>query len=529
MLKLTGAAAAAGLLGVGTAAGQNISKVTKTQEDGYERWEVPANTDVVVTLGDGDSFEDVLIDQTADGANLYVVASNNPSNWTIRNVGWKGMCYTSDVDGWAGVFHMVVSGDGLIENVFIDNRTEGQGSEIGGALTARHHSGTIDVRNTYIAGCGNNAFYASSSGKTGGGGGAVRFYNCYHRDNTVSQFRVGGPGSLVKNCVGVVNDPEGLRGPYPNTTSQRARGIWCRNMPDNFVENSVMYVDPDDADPWANFMVEHFYKSIGDEAVLNLEGGALGNADAPKLTYERARDGPAYFVGDVDTSGLTSTVIGDGGVPQSPAMAARGDRDMPPELPGVESTDSTTTSDRTLTIDGTDAEWTDYEFTVSETIENNPEVGTFGDGDEINGSTATGFVNGGTDGYLFTGELTDATVNGGATVLVDGETLDLSQFNTGPVIDRYEVTELDSKNPHADITVEWDVSDADGNLAGVTVEVVAGDGTVVDSAQSTIEGETAYGVDYFKITKVDGQTFEVRTTVTDGAGESSTATATVQE
>jgi hypothetical protein len=54
-----------------------------------------------------------------------------------------------------------------------------------------------------------------------------------------------------------------------------------------------MYVDPDDADPWGNYMVEHFYKSIGDEAVLNVVGnyslipvyGIVGAAVATSVSY----------------------------------------------------------------------------------------------------------------------------------------------------------------------------------------------------------------------------------------------------
>jgi len=196
-------------------------------------------------------------------------------------------------------------------------------------------------------------------------------------------------------------------------------------MPDNTVRDSVMYVSSDDADPWANYMVDCFSKSNGPEAVLHLENGC-GNADAPQLTDVRSRDCSARIEGDVQTSGLTTSVIGDGGVPQTPKMAARGEREMPPELPGSDtgnsdgSDGSSSDLDRTLTVDGTDADWTDYVISVSGDLEKNADTGSVNDSDVINGDTVTGFVNGGIDGYLFAGEVTDTTIDGDATVLVDG-------------------------------------------------------------------------------------------------------------
>jgi len=232
-LKLAGAATVGAVFGVGNASAADLSDVEITQADGYEIWTVPEGESVIVDINDGDTIENVLIDQTASGANLYLSAANNPSGWTIRNVGWLGVGYADNISGWGGRFHMTLSGDGLVENVFIDNRTgsDQTPTEIGGGFVPGHHSGTIEVRNTFIAGCGNNAFYASNSGKNNGGEGAVQFFNCYHRDNTVSQFRVGGPGSLIENCVGVVNDPDGTRGLYPNTSSRRARASGAETCP----------------------------------------------------------------------------------------------------------------------------------------------------------------------------------------------------------------------------------------------------------------------------------------------------------
>jgi subtilisin len=54
-------------------------------------------------------------------------------------------------------------------------------------------------------------------------------------------------------------------------------------------------------------------------------------------------------------------------------------------------------------------------------------------------------------------------------------------------------------------------------------------GTVLDSATTSVSGDVAYDVDYFEIKHVRGETFDVTVTVTDAAGNSASATRTVQE
>ncbi len=389
--------------------------VNVTQKDGYEVWTVPQGETVVITMGDGETIENVLIDQTAPGANLYISAPNNPSGWAIRNVGWRGVGYVNDVDGYAGLFHMTVSGDGVVENVFIDNRTDGTPTEIGGALLPKHHSGTVECRNTFIAGCGNNAFYGSNPGSDGGNGGQIKFYNCYHRDNTVSQFRLGTPGSVVENCVGIANDPNGARGVYPNTTSRRARGVWCRANSGNTVRNSVMYVAPNDVDPVSPYMVQ-CYDGSNAHTGITFED-ARGNDDAPEGVVFQRTDGCSHGADSVTidgwprTDGLTANVLGDGGVPASPEMAARGQRRMPtpPEL----------TSELTIT---SETEKVNYEFSVGGSLEKSGRGdATVDDHDTVDGATTSGHVWGGTDAYRISGGITDFRVDGPATVRLNGK------------------------------------------------------------------------------------------------------------
>ncbi|MFB9804717.1 hypothetical protein ACFFQF_04375 [Haladaptatus pallidirubidus] len=79
-LKLTGSTAlaltGAGLLSNGAAAAE------------YETIEVPAGSREQFQVGSGETFENKLIDISATGADARIVASG--SDWTIRNVGFKG-------------------------------------------------------------------------------------------------------------------------------------------------------------------------------------------------------------------------------------------------------------------------------------------------------------------------------------------------------------------------------------------------------------------------------------------------------
>ncbi len=437
VLKLTGAAVGATAIGSMSAFGTANAAVEISSEGDYEVWTVSGKE--VYDLSDGEELSNVLIDQTADGACL-TIRSRNKTNWTVRNVGFLGV---GQVGGGANAFQLQVSapsgGHGLVENVWANGKARnGQsGTELGGIFVRSSHAGHIDIRHTYMEGFGNNAVYGSAPGKDSGNNGSVSLENCYHRDNTVSQYRIGSPGSSVRNCVGVVDDPAGDRGPYPGTASnQNARGIWGKHFRNQVIENSVFYISPDDAQPDGAFEARYISgRSHGDEAVVEAMGCDV-NEGAPRLTGSTSN--ARVNLTDLGEN-PTVTVIQNGGVPLSPEMAARGDRSMPPELPGAESSDpsdggddtsdgsddgSTSELDRTLTVDGTGTSWTDYEFTVSGEIAENPDVGTIGTGDSIDGSTASGFVNGGIDGYLFSGDVVDITVDGGADIVVDGQIVD---------------------------------------------------------------------------------------------------------
>lgn len=159
--------------------------------------------------------------------------------------------------------------------------------------------------------------------------------------------------------------------------------------------------------------------------------------------------------------------------------------------------------------------------------------------------------NSGGDGFWYHGEITDFAYdapvdtyiddqyvdpdslvdesNPGPEKPSDGSDDDSTDTNTAPVIDRYDVSERGSPNPHADIVVDWAVSDADGDLARVLVQVADATGAIVDAKRTTVSGDAYSDVGYFRIKKARNESFDVTLTVTDSAGASTTATARVTE
>jgi len=101
--------------------------------------------------------------------------------------------------------------------------------------------------------------------------------------------------------------------------------------------------------------------------------------------------------------------------------------------------------------------------------------------------------------------------------------------NSAPTVDSYSASEAGSPNPHLEVTADWSVSDADGDLGTVAVVVSDSSGTVVDSASTAVSGGSASGSDECEIKHVAGQTFDVTVTVTDAAGNSDSRTRSVTE
>jgi len=494
------------------------------------------------------------------------------------------------------------SATGILQNcTAVDGAVEGERGR--GVFVPTGNVGEVVIDGCEIQNMTDNCIYCSSSS------GPVRVQNCYFRNNNISNVRVSMPAT-VRNVV-VVNDE--LAPSHGGGRNQR--GIWLRDRGrgEITVENcDVTHMSEDDSHP---VLIEGGSGSVTDcrvrndtsAAAINNNGSYSGsgihlsgsgdlsapsgwvacsdnNCDDTRTSTDEMDDslteadsgnensgdsdlGHVVTIdGDDNLSEYEFTVSGD--LQKSTANGASinsydtvdGSTATGRVYGGKDSfgfngeiTDFSLSGSATVLVDGTAVdpaafgepdlsnivtiqganERANYEFTVSGDVEPNPDVGSFNDYDTIDGSTVTGRVWGGDDSYLFSGEITDCSLSGDATVVVNGETVDPSQLGSdpgsAPTVDRYDVTEAGSPNSDANITATWTVSDTDGDLSEVTVSVVNENGDTVDSSTKSVGGETAYDVEYFQIVDVDGQTFDVNLTVVDAAGNETTSTATVQE
>ena len=196
-LKLTGGVLAAAPVGtVGVAAAEEYETYTLSSGE-HRQWHV----------GDGETFENVLIDATAGGCWPQIVAHG--TDWTIRNVGIEGRLGNSNA-----IFGVSDRGGNtsVIENVYLgDGATDGHRHGLG-IWVAPPHNGHLEIRNVNIQEMGDNSFYCSAPG--GAGGGTVDIDGCYSANSWVSHFRLA-KGRVTDSVA--VND----------SRHEDGRGVWA--------------------------------------------------------------------------------------------------------------------------------------------------------------------------------------------------------------------------------------------------------------------------------------------------------------
>ncbi|MDT3434451.1 S8 family serine peptidase [Haloarcula sp. 1CSR25-25] len=130
-------------------------------------------------------------------------------------------------------------------------------------------------------------------------------------------------------------------------------------------------------------------------------------------------------------------------------------------------------------------------------------------------------------GHSYTVDLV-VTDSAGQTASDSTTVSETESTDSAPSIETFSVSNGNRKNPHAEITVDWSVGDADGDLDTVTVIVDDVDETETFSTARDVSGSSASGTE--SVTdKRDSGDYNVTLTVTDAAGNvtSSTKTLTV--
>jgi len=106
--------------------------------------------------------------------------------------------------------------------------------------------------------------------------------------------------------------------------------------------------------------------------------------------------------------------------------------------------------------------------------------------------------------------------------------------NEGPTVDQFVVEEAGGNSPHVQIDVTYGVSDAEGELASLDVEVFDQNGERVRSASPDVSGGSASGTVEFERYKPTGrsggdETYTVDLTVRDADGATTRVSETVTE
>ncbi|RBI64019.1 hypothetical protein DMJ13_05820 [halophilic archaeon] len=234
-LRMAGAATAA-------AVGANVTTGLSTAGQ-YETITVSAGEIKTIDVGDGQTFENKLIDQSAQGAAAKINASG--SDWTIRNVGFKGKAGPTD---FTIIPSVSSGGKGLVENVYMGDGIETNSAneaEAGGVWVNANapHQGDLTFRSCNIQKYANNGLYASGPGAAlgAGGGGPVKVEGCYCASNDIANVRLGTPGSYMKDTVIENNDA-----PVHHPNGPNKRGFWGWYVPIT-VKNSDITVTEYDA------------------------------------------------------------------------------------------------------------------------------------------------------------------------------------------------------------------------------------------------------------------------------------------
>ena len=162
-------------------------------------------------------------------------------------------------------------------------------------------------------------------------------------------------------------------------------------------------------------------------------------------------------------------------------------------------------SARTLTIEAPDGVQAEYTFEVSGDVEKSEAMGASINGnDEIDGSTVSGQVNGGTDSYSFTGDIESFSISLPlVNVYLDGEEVDPDSLGTGDEGDLL----LIERAPDSSGSVQYIVETTGG------LEKTDAEGASINSgdeiANGKASGNVIGGIDGYRVT--DGEVTDVST------------------
>ncbi|AFZ74670.1 hypothetical protein [Natronobacterium gregoryi] len=458
------------LAGATTVAAATTVPGTASADEEYDEITAQGQT---ITIGRGETFENKLIDlTTGDTVTLLVEGGDS----VIRNVGFEGLHRGS------GFMLSITapSGDVLIENVYLgDGSTKAGGSHTHGpGAVFMHRNANCDVtfRHCNVQGYPNNGFYCSNTAY----GGSARFESCYGKNNGVSTFRVAGGNDAIVDCV-AYNDNTDYGPGWGGYVEDAGRPLWVWPGGTPTIEDSEFAAG---SYPYA--------------AVVRGSGSA-------QMT-DGAIQGPVQGSG-LQRSGISRSAdlsIPDG-VPTSAQEAAAG-KSVDDSSP--DSGDDEDELPHVLLFEGDDVDVSRYEFVVDGTVEPTTDDGATIDAEtEIEDGFVHGVVADWKDAFRFDGDLETLTVDGPATVVLEGEEIDPDEY--GEELPHVLTVEGQGEPTSFEVTVDGTVEydgEADPDDDATTVSGSTVQSSLTDESQTfrfsgaitdvtIIEGEAVVSVD----------------------------------
>lgn len=395
MLGLAGTGVIATTLGYGILPEQKARTITgkATENCSYDIVQIPSGGTEVLEAGSGETLENKLVDITADNAAFRVRTGN--TNWTIRNIGVRGVYPLRSKSGWSNESPIIAGNDveggvSRIENCYFgDGGDWASNSHMGQAplfMATESHSGEVHLKNINCQGWHNNAIYCNypGEGAGGGSGGTVHLKDSFFKNNGVASIRLGSDGSTAENCV-VVGGPH--------------RGYWV------YWENATL--TNCDAYMPNGRCFEAGGKGYDYQSTAQIE---LKDCSAEGATKTRVKGG-AEIIGQPKSNPRTTPPQG---VPTTPKKAACGKDN---------STSQNNSSVNTLSISGgSNSNRITYVFAATGKIEKTNGTQT---SDAIFVTKASGFLKGETDSFKIHGEILDFSTTGNPEISYNGQQIDL--------------------------------------------------------------------------------------------------------
>ncbi|PCR89144.1 hypothetical protein [Natrinema ejinorense] len=436
-LTLTGA----GTAGLFAAA----SGVVGASEHGeYDVIEASGQT---VTLED-ETFENKLIDVTTGDGITFMI--DGPTK--IRNVGFKGL-----YQGGSFLFSITAdSGTVEFENVYMGDGANKTGTDFthGPGAVFYHRDANCDVvfRHCQVQGFPNNAWYCSNTTY----GGTARWEECFGKNNGVTTFRCSDPGDELVGCVAYNDDTDYSTdyadwGGYGETAG---RPLWVWDPGNPTVKNCHF-----DAGDYPRAIASY------NDAPVTPDGGAVRGGVSSSVDTSNMGNDPTLEIPD--------------GVPTSAEEAASGGSSESPSSSDPEEGSDGSSLLNTIVFDGNGtAETTSYEFVVSDAVEpSTDENATIDEAATVDGTRASGTVADYLDAFRFDGQIERLSVDGNATVRVNGVEIDPADIDD--VLQN--VVLIDGSDEDAtryEFTVTGDVERSSYDGASIDDEDAIEDGTV---------------------------------------------------